>query len=421
MKNYSPDMKTRYFIPFAILMVLAFFGACISPEEEEGGCAECGEQQISILLAENEAPATRALSGLGHVFAQQIDRVTLIVCDADNKAVLVKSISDWLADSQEYASNNRRGRQAVIRLEEGERLTPGETYNVYAIGYHSTDSGYKVGEEQSLEDYLGKLKEGNEYPENLVLTLKDPAAPVKEIFAGSLAGITPNPGGGLYAPVILNRQVAGVYIYVKNVPYIDYGSVCDILRLVPAVTNTKLVLGRFSNEDIPSDGEGTKEVYVVNGAGPAASATPVFEIHLKDWFEDGAELKDDGEGFLSTEGWKKPDKYAHLNLEEGSFFAYGFVIPFQAASQESLLLCLMPKSVKEWYIVLLDLEQNYTYYYWDEESLSLWSSSVEGSEKEKYSLFRNHLYRLGEDGNPYNLGGKQDLLQGDGYSGGMQD
>ena len=404
-------MKTNYLIP--LLLALLSLGACISPQDETTDCPECDEQQIVIKLASDNAPATRAGRPLtGNEPNQDVDRVMLIVCKVEegtdnNQIVYTKLLTDWMTSSEIYIDqNDRRGRTDRVRLREEEQLPKG-SYKVYAIAYTYKDKDtdnqtqYKV-EEKSLNDYCAALAAsytGETFNENLILSLTD--APGEELFAGSQE-FTVYPTG-FTTQVVLNRQVAGVYLYVEDIPY--YEGLAK-LRLMPAADNDGLVLGQFANEDIAENGQGTKGLYVMNGTNAKATTEdkqPLCEIKLADWLGENGVRKDGN--LVSTENWEQPDYYPEEKyaFKEGSFFGGSFVIPF-AASETTTTNSLEIQLIKDddsvikdkkWRVTLppADLTKQTNIYYWENNAFITTSSVTESVTN--YSLLRNHLYCIG--------------------------
>lgn len=435
--NKKNMMKTKHLIPLTLLSALAALGACISPQDEENNCQVCDEQQIVIKLASDNAPATRAGRPLtSNEPNQDVDRVMLIVCKADDtdkgRIVYTKLLDDWMTNSEIYIDqNDRRGREDVVKLSEEEQLPKGH-YTAYAIAYtykkddDNNQTQYTVKAEgsttqgQNLNTYCEGLAEshtGNTFTENFALSLNGSTG--EELFAGS-ADFTVTEAG-FTARVVLNRQVAGIYLYVKDIPY--YEGLAK-LRLMPAADNDGLVLGKFANEDIAQNGNATKELYVMNGTDEATSTTPLCEIDLKQWFSD-EEIEADG-SLVSTTKWQKPDAYRDIEFVDGSFFSGSFVIPFAAsANTKSLEIQLTDANgtvisgSKTWTVSLpaSDLnKQDDQIYYWGDNGFTQTLSPSVTETTTNYSLLRNHLYCIGskstdeDEDEPQILFNQQEIL-----------
>ena len=426
-------IKTKYFL--LALWTLCSLGACIAPDNDDDNCQECREQQILLQLASDKATTRAGRPLTSNQPAQDVDRVALIICDDKDNIVTAKLVKDWMSNSTEYDTNNHRGRQDRVKLDEAERLEAG-TYKLYAIAYtyKETDTnnqtGYTVDTETTgLNEYFEGLvgnHAGKTFTENFTLHLS--GTPGEEIFAGSVASFTVT-SAGFNVTIVLNRQVAGAYMYVKDIPY--YANLTK-LRLMPATDNDGLVLGQFANEDIANNGAATKGLYVMNGTDDNTSPTvqPLCEINLQDWF-NGSITKDENSNLISTDNWQQaPGLPAGMNVEEGSFFAGNFVIPFAASTsgdEKSLSIQLVSedegneKVEKEWTVKLPanDLnKQQGKVYYWDETNSKFENNKTITESVTNYSLLRNHLYCIGnkgttdgtEDDEPQSLDNRQELL-----------
>ena len=424
-------IKTKYIL--LALWTLCSLGACIAPDNDDDNCQECREQQILLQLASDKATTRAGRPLTSNQPAQDVDRVALIICDAtDNSIVTAKLVTDWMSNSTEYDTNNHRGRQDRVKLDEDERLEAG-TYKLYAIAYTyksvQDPTAYTIAEgteTAGLNKYFEGLVENHAdktFTENFTLHLSD--TPGEEIFAGSIASFTVT-SAGFNVTIVLNRQVAGTYMYVKDIPYYDN---LTKLRLVPATDNDGLVLGQFANEDIANNGAATKGLYVMNGADAITPVQPLCEINLQDWFK-GNITKDENSNLISTDNWQKTtDLPTGMKVEEGSFFAGNFVIPFAASTsgdKKSLTIQLVSgdegteKVEKEWIVKLPsdDLnKQQGEIYYWDETNGFAKNAQITESVT-NYSLLRNHLYCIGnkgatdgtEDDKPQSLDNRQELL-----------
>lgn len=426
-------IKTKYFL--LALWTLCSLGACIAPDNDDDNCQECREQQILLQLASDKATTRAGRPLTSNQPAQDVDRVALIICDAtDNSIVTTKLVKDWMSNSTEYDTNNHRGRQDRVKLDEDERLGAG-TYKLYAIAYtyksvqdHTAYTIAEGTETTGLNEYFEALVKdhaGKTFTENFTLRLS--GTPGEEIFAGSVASFTVT-SAGFNVTIVLNRQVAGAYMYVKDIPYYDN---LTKLRLVPATDNDGLVLGQFANEDIANNGTATKGLYVMNGTETAQTTIPLCEINLQDWFSNGSITKDENSNLISTDNWQQAtDLPTGMKVEEGSFFAGNFVIPFAASTsgdEKSLSIQLVSedegneKVEKEWTVKLpandLNKQQGIVYY-WDETNSKFENNKTITESVTNYSLLRNHLYCIGnkdmtdgtEDDEPQSLDNRQELL-----------
>lgn len=380
-------MKTTYLI--SSLLALLTLGSCIAPQDEEIDCQDCREQQIAIRLASDNATTRTGRPLYSNQPQQDVDRVMLIFCTG-NQVVRKKPIENWMSNevSEIYGTNDgSHGRQAVVKLEGADRLNESTTYTVYAIAYtyDENDSEHQTAytvNGENLNDYLEDLSTGTNSPENLVLTLSE--APGEEIFAGS-AEFTTNDSGGFYKPITLNRQVAGVYMYVSAIPNIDQAKE---LRLTAATDNDGLVLGQFDNKDYGQDKE--EGFKVVNGTTPNTTADAngrytLCTIDFKDW--------KNGDG-----SWKNPYE-GEASFPNDSYFSGSFVIPFAAQKDiQSLQMELIGDNgtIKEWNVNLPEEDISTEIYTWSDNGFSINSNITESPSS--YCLLRNHLYCIGSKG-----------------------
>lgn len=408
-------MKKNYLLGMALMASLSF-NSCdkevVYVQDGNGVESVADGAQIITLQVENggDGLATRAGRPLYSAEAKQtIENVKLWICDGDGAGNVkyVKEISDWNTDdvSTVYTTGGH-GRQTTIELKGADKLAAG-TYKIYAVGYSAT-SDYdltKVTEVKKTEEGGGKYT----FSENMVLPIKggDTNKIGEEIFAGQM-GLTVEQGKGFKEPVVLNRQVAGAFAYVKDIPFMEGAR---YLKLVASAQNKSLVLGNFNSFDLTGNGSGNANVkYVVNGTnGKSGSETYVIStIDLNKWFtaikdEDGDNLIDAGEN------WKNPyssDGKGHPTFQKGSAFGGEFVIPFaHVDGKQTLTLQLTNaggKVLRSWKVNLgsTDVQLNQAITYWNRN----WDSTITDTSANTYSLVRNHLYgigtRMNDEANP---------------------
>lgn len=372
---------------FALAAGMVMFSACSNDDDViNGGNNGLNEevQQIVLQVASSgDGLKTRAGRPLESSEAKQsIENVKIIICSNDGKVAYVTTVSDWNnSGSTEYTTNGH-GRQATIEIPKADKLAAGN-YKVYAIGY-STDSDYDLSS-------ITSATKGGTFNANTTLSFKADAKNTigEEIFAGDL-NLTVEEGKGFKTPIVLNRQVAGSFAYVKDIPYIEGAAK---LQLVASSRNTKLVLGKFGNYDLTENGTGNDGHvnYVVNGT-EAATDKVIYTIDLSDWF---TEVKDaDNNALIDTDNnWiGDGDKYA-----EGSVFGGNFVIPFKKVDNTATFTLQLTKedgtSLREWSIKLPQAQTSNSLTEWTGsafEAVANYTESVEA-----YSVVRNHLYGIG--------------------------
>ena len=408
-------MKRTYLTYLTFACMLGTFTSCTQNEMPEvggdtAGTEESAVQRIGIQLASDNGNDGLARTGrplYSNQPIQMVDKVVLVICNDANQVVVCKLVDNWETVSEVYETSGH-GRKAVIELNEVERLpATSATYTLYAIGYTSQEenqTAYTVKTSESdiktLDDYFSSLKTGDTFTSNLVLYLDD--TPGEEIFAGSVS-FTTYASGGFDNTVVLNRQVAGTYVYVEDVPYVEGAS---ILRLTASADNDGLVLGEFANENIAENGKGTGK-YVMNGTSQKSSGAPytVCEIDLSQWMSDG-QIQQDGT-LVAVDKWQIPSQYnGKATFKEGSFYSGSFLIPFAAVSgQQSLTLGLYKESdstpVKTWNVNLSQSDvnkQSNVIWHWDSSQSKFQNPSETNpvaESKNSYSVLRNHLYCIG--------------------------
>lgn len=368
-------------------------------QDGEGVESVAAGAQIITLQVENggDGLATRAGRPLYSAEAKQtIENVKLWICDADGKVVVyVKNINDWNTSSAAYETGGH-GRQATIELKDADKLAAG-SYKVYAVGY-SNSSDYDlsaVTEVKKTEEGEGKYT----FKENMVLPLSNTVG--EEIFAGQMV-LRVEDGKGFKKPIVLNRQVAGAFAYVKDIPYM---AGAEYLKLVASAQNQSLVLGKFNSVDLTGNGSGngTNVKYVVNGTNGKSEGNEICSIDLNEWFTT---IKDEnGDNLIDTDNnWAKPEKYkGHALFEKGSVFGGEFVIPFAHVDGKQTLTLQLTKGngdvLRSWKVNLgsadeqvTSNENNNKVTYWTGLA---WDEYATVESANSYSLVRNHLYGIG--------------------------
>lgn len=389
-------MKKNYLLGMALMASLSF-NSCdkevVYVQDGTGVESVADGAQIITLQVENggDGLATRAGRPLYSAEAKQtIQNVKLWICDNTGKVVYVKEISDWNTDGSTVYTTGGHGRQTTIELKDADKLAAG-TYKIYAVGY-SSNSDY------TLDAVTSVAKEGT-FKENMVL----PCSTVgEEIFAGQME-LTVEKGKGFKKPVVLNRQVAGAFAYVKDIPFMEGAK---YLKLVASAQNQSLILGSFNSVDLTGNGSDNDAnvKYVVNGTNvKSGSETYVIStIDLTQWFK---EIKDsDSDNLIDAgENWKNPyssDGEGHPTFQKGSAFGGEFVIPFAHVDGKQTLTLQLTNAggdvLRSWKVNLgsADEQLKQTITCWNSGSTD-WSTKVTGESSNTYSLVRNHLYGIG--------------------------
>lgn len=208
-------MKKNYLLGMALMASLSF-NSCdkevVYVQDGNGVESVADGAQIITLQVENggDGLATRAGRPLYSAEAKQdIQNVKLWICDnTGKKVVYVKEISNWNTDGSTVYTTGGHGRQTTIELKGADKLAAG-AYKIYAVGY-SNSSAY------TLTNVTNVTKE-SAFNENMVLPCSTAG---EEIFAGQME-LTVEKGKGFKEPVVLNRQVAGAFAYVKDIPFME--------------------------------------------------------------------------------------------------------------------------------------------------------------------------------------------------------
>ncbi len=370
------------------LMGSLAFCACTGNQSAGDGLGEGAEQEITLAVANGNSTSTRAVRPLLSSEAKQnIDKVIVYVVDASTKEVKhTEEVTNWQSSSEEYCTNDGRFTSFVLDT----KLPTGD-YQLFAVGYQSQGSSYG--------DIESALVSGSTFQENAVLPLTADG-PAEEIFAGSTESFHVDQAKGFKQRVVLNRQVAGVYVYAKEVPFIAGATE---LRLVASNENNRLVLGQFVNLELDNNGFGNSiQTAVVNGySQESAFDKTLVKIDLNEWF---TAIEDtDGNGLIDTgveyANWKKPGFSETATFEKGSVFGGAFVIPFAKVGEEQTLKLQLTTAggsevKREWNVNLPSTETNtYTLYTWNGASFGEGESVTEDAHH--YNIVRNHLYGLG--------------------------
>lgn len=389
-------MKKNYLLGMALIASLSF-NSCtkeiVYVQDGTGVESVADGAQIITLQVENggDGLATRAGRPLYSAEAKQdIQNVKLWICDnTGKKVVYVKEISNWNTSSAAYTTGGH-GRQMTIELT-GDNKLSANTYKVYAVGY-SNGSAY------TLTDVTGVTKDGT-FNENMVL----PCSTVgEEIFAGQM-DLSVETGKGFKKPIVLNRQVAGAFAYVKDIPFMEGAR---YLKLMASAQNESLVLGHFNSFDLTGNGSGNGDnvKYVVNGTNGKSDGNNAYEISsidLTQWFTNIAD--NDGDNLIDAgDNWKNPySSEGHPTFQKGSVFGGEFVIPFAHVDEKQTLTLQLTNEdgtiLRSWKVNLgsTDEQLKQTITCWNNSEAKDWSTSLSGESSSTYSLVRNHLYGIG--------------------------
>lgn len=384
-------MKKRNLF-FALAAGMVMFSACSNDDDVinggNNGLNEEVQQLVLQVASSGDGLQTRAGRPLLSSEAKQtIENVKVIICDGSDAIKYVTKIDNWgTSGSTEYKTNGH-GREKTIEIPKDKKLAAGK-YTVYAFGY-STDSDYDL-------TTITNATEGSTFEANTTLSFKkdNPTNEIgEEIFAGDLS-LTVETGKGFKTSVVLNRQVAGTFAYLKDIPYIADASK---LQLVASNRNSKLVLGKFGNFDLTGNGINNDNNinYVVNGT-EAVQDKVIYTINLTDWFTS---LKDDNNDGLidGDDNWITAN---HTDYASGSVFGGSFLIPFKKGDTETFKLQLTKANgtdvLREWVVKLpANDKQREAHSLWSWDTTSFTEETSVTDDADKYSVVRNHLYGIG--------------------------
>lgn len=438
--------KNFFYVAFLAAGLMTISTSCSKDDEiinggDNTGVAT-GEQVIVLDMQDTDVLSTksRPLYSTTNQGAEKVTDVKLLVYsinDVTNEKTFVKTISvpNWANTSTDYYY----GRQRVIKLTGDDKLTDteGTKFTIIAVGQDETADAvpapFKVNG-QTIADLASGIGLTADHTWNSSTTpgtgvLKTDAlvystAKVSEIFSGQSQPITVTLDGGFSANVVLKRQVAGVLGYFNRIPAWVGGAGSEkavkYIRLVSSARNTQvdLTIQLDQQKDDTTTLPGEKSENIVNGFTADATkdakfngsddddAYAVYTIDLTKWFKIETESADektkyydetaliDGDGDGTPEllggvdGWVNPIRNTNdgPTVADGSVLAGEFVIPFfkdEAASNNTFELQLLGTDgtvLKSWTVKLDAMSQG-------EKDSELF-----------YSIYRNHLYQIGQRG-----------------------
>lgn len=443
-------MKKGLFFSSALMAVLAM-SSCSEEADFALETTQDGTKQVIEIAVENGGDGLTTRGGrplFSSEAKQDIDNVSVVICDQSDKVVAKFTVNDWLNVSEEYNDASGHGRKIRFTLADKsnsatssvtssiKELEKGVTYNVYAFGYTKDDnSQYTTSDDTDLGVYFSSLTEGSStFTKDFTIKNTEAAAGgneltaqhnAEEIFAGSTT-IEVDENGNFSKGVTLHRQVAGIFTYAYKIPYFKSAK---YLNLYAVKEEPQLVLGNFYKYILADNGTQTvdpegnnatpdnKLMNVVNGTGSTTNnKTLVNQIDLSNWFTKIQDVNNDGiidtYGFKkSADGttleedkttadslfWKNPYASKNVRFVKGSVFGGEFIIPFQAVSgSQTFVLELTDgsKVLRTWNINLpsYDVLKDASLWTWNID----WSEATSVTESaNSYSALRNHLYGIG--------------------------
>lgn len=355
---------------FALMMALA---ACSNEEitTTQGGeeALLASEDVIEIGLTNTSSRAARPMGS--SAAANNVDKLVLSVYDAtgatlqgdvtvslmDNGVAVSKGSGtatiDWTATAGENPYNQSHDDSKTIKLT---GLTASTTYTIVAYGYNGSPCPFTV-------------------------TSKDEVAPtsgVEEIFAEVTTVTTESDGHFKKTTITLERQVAGLLAYLKNVPAKIYNK--DVKK-VQIKANKKTTKFKFSTDN------------ALNGLADGASDNNVLLT-----FDVSSYSDENSDGILDITGgnvyaaeYTQAMRPSGLQLIDGTLFGACYVLPYDQHYNANTLV-----------IEFLDADGAVL------ETLAVKSSTqVEGSYYQ-YDIRRNNFYSIGKKLYSDNTNGKPD-------------
>lgn len=459
-------MKKNYFLGAAAAFGLFALASCsneddpISPNQP-GEEIATGEQVIVLDMQDTDVLSTksRPLYSTTNQGAELVTDVKLLVfkhSKGDGDAMTldrVLTINKWDQNSTDY----NYGRKYTLKLENGEKLTKGESYTILAVGQDESNTSattfapYQIVANNPGSAWVSQLTTGvwdnltwsaGSYNGQGFLKTVAREGNEAEIFSGISKPVTLNFDGGFTAEVLLKRQVAGVLGYFTKIPAFvltsedgdeadDYTAVKQI-RLVASNKNQQIDLAHALGNQKDDATEVGKE-NVVNGFNPETTkdanfnggtdnAFVVYTIDLSKWFKKNADANDATcwySGAVSS-GMEIPslgdadcgtwvNAFDQANemprVATNSVLAGEFVIPFKSdknAENNTFELQLLGGAdnavLKSWNVKLDDMSIDQT----------------QGDSEYVFNIYRNHLYQIGQRGggdNPTDPGEDPDKPQ----------
>ena len=442
-------MKKKFYYAAMFAAGLMTISTSCSNDDEiinEGENTEVatGEQVIVLDMQDTDVLSTksRPLYSTENKGAENVTDVQLFVfeiAEGSTERTLknILTINDWnLAVDYDY------GRKYTLKLKGEDKLEKGKSYTIVAVGQDQdtqTVIPFKIkgtAQVSSSDVYFPSLvtdaftnkvwNPNTTAGSNFLNTEVVSEASVAEIFSGSSVPFTVSEtGDGVFsATVLLKRQVTGVIGYFNRIPAwvvsVDNSKAhasTAYVRLVSSNRNNQVDL--TYNLDVQTDDatNGTKTESEVNGFSATAvskdavfgvgevsrtsNAYTLYEIDLSKWFKknttsgeywDATTLikTEDGETLsvpLLGANWSNGINSGNDNpkVQTNSVLAGQFVIPFNKQGEYGTFQ-----------LQLLDSAKN-VIRVWD---VKLDAKSIaEGKDTEKdYSIYRNHLYQIGQRG-----------------------
>lgn len=406
--------QSKFFLGMAVAS--AMFSACSNDESYDSIAPVTKGEQIISLAVDNGGDAFRGSRAVevgmerplySSEAKQNIDKVSLWICDEDGNVVYDHTLDNWNADgSVAYNEEGQgHGRKAKLVITGEDRLAQGK-YTIYAIGYSSKGTTYTG----AAVPTKGTTFDANKF------VATSTTGKGAEIFATSATLEVPE-NKDFKSNIVLHRQVAGIYAYLKGIPY-EEGMTENASLVIRASQglNTQLAFGEFAdNKDLPNNGKDNVRTNVINANTPLSSDSIVATINLKDWFGNTLEDKvnntqksEGADGLIDATNWQNPYE-GQADFVEGSVFIGQFIQPFKKNDGINTFVMYLTKDGTEktqykWNINLAESNilnaANITV--WNGNTFETGTENNYSETTREYSVFRNHLYAIGHKGHDKN-------------------
>ena len=316
-------MKKNYLAMTAMAIGLLTFSACSSDDDFGGeqtttAKGEMQDVELTFNIGVNSGKETRAGRPLYSAEAlQRVNKMNVYYFKEDNGQYKYAG-EVTSADNFGFQLTADEGNKTTQNTLE-ETLEEGASYKFLAIGLEDNGSAYS--------DFKTQLKAGTTVLENVKLTLGEGGV-ADEAFAGVSDVVTITDGKASKNPIKiqLNRVVAGVLGYFKNVPYkVNYGN-------KGMIQVTKVVVKAVQKgTDVKYVDNGTTVSNVWAAGTQNNTAYDLITINLDGCTEVA------GQNIYSNASYKG---YGENNVvvEENSFVGGQFVLPVTAMSEKATLV-----------------------------------------------------------------------------------
>ena len=339
-------MKKVYFMSMALAAMLAMAGcsnddiAGVDGNDVTTTTLAEGEGIVAINLS-NTGIGTRAARPMGSsAAANNVNKVQLVVYSGTDASSLSKDesvkisgdddmIINWTATDTELESGNSHDDKQSVKLT---GLQAGHYYKIVAYGYNAV-SGDAPAFTVADGDNTGEFKVANF------------TAP-EEVFAGASETVQANASAKFNSAVQveMDRQVAGILAYIKNVPtrLLNASGEMKVVKFVKVLANKKVAGIKFpSTTDFNgltvTAPEESQEVALLT-----FDMSKIAENWSDNPTESAWEFNNYTNGQVESEKTKKPfaEGYtapAGLTLVEGSIFGACYLLPYDQHYNEQTL------------------------------------------------------------------------------------